>query len=364
MAELIIGTKFKVNGDVDIPREERISVAAFTGGSKVPGARFRVRQYIPSLEGEGVDMHELSSPLGQYPPESKWLRPAWGLGSLATNLPRVLESWMADVTLLQREMLSTLVTMEPFTRAPRVLDVDDAIFMYHEGRSAQRLARLSDTVICGNAYLGDWFSRFNGRIEILPTAVDTDRYVMCPQPKLDGTDVVLGWIGTSANLKYLEMVEEPIHRILAEFPQVKLRVISDRPPELKTLPGGRWEFHSWAAETEISQIQGMDIGLMPLEDSLWARGKCSFKMLQYMSCGVPVVVSPVGMNLEVLNIGEVGFGPRHLDEWVDALAALILDDRYRHRLGVNGRTAVESHFSVKSLAPKFASILKRASGRS
>jgi glycosyltransferase involved in cell wall biosynthesis len=281
------------------------------------------------------------------------------MGAVAANLPDVLASWQGDLTLLQREMISTLVTLEPFTKGPRVLDVDDAIFLYRQGRAAKRLAELCEVVICGNAYLGDWFSQFNKRIELLPTAVDTERYAPRIQPGAGDGGLTLGWIGTSGNLKYLTMIEEALLGVLDRFPRVCLRVISDRPPDLGRLPSDRWVFHRWTPESEVAQIQGMDIGLMPLEDSPWARGKCSFKMLQYLACGVPVVVSPVGMNQEVLLVGEVGLGARNSDEWAEALATLISDDALRHRLGAQGRAVVETKYSVRALAPKMASILKR-----
>lgn len=336
-----------------------LKVSCFTGGLHVPSARFRVRQYGPALEENGVSIRELPSRLGQYPPESRWLRPLWGMGALSANLPDVLASWKSDLSLLQREMISTLVTLEPLTKGPRVLDVDDAIFLYRQGRTARRLAGLCEVVICGNTYLGDWFSQFNDRIELLPTAVDTERYVPRTQPKGEDGGLTLGWIGTSGNLKYLTMIEDALLRVLERFPHVRLRVISDHSPHFDRLPSGRWSFHRWSPEAELAQIQEMDIGLMPLEDSLWARGKCSFKMLQYLACGVPVVVSPVGMNQDVLQIGEVGLGARNSGEWAEALATLISDDAFRHRLGLQGRAVVEANYSVRTLAPRLASILKR-----
>jgi glycosyltransferase involved in cell wall biosynthesis len=341
-----------------------LEVTSYTGGAQVPSARFRVRQYIPLLIGEGVEIREVPSRFGQYPPESRLIRPLWGAGAVGANFMATFKSWGTALTLLQREMISTMVTLEPFTKAPRVLDVDDAIFLLRQGKAAKRLAGMCETVICGNNYLAEWFSQYNSRIEILPTAVDTERYFVPSRGDSDDTRVIIGWIGTSGNLKFLSMLEEALARVLHLFPRAHLRVVSDQRPELNRLPLDRWEYNPWTPETEVGEIQGMDIGLMPLEDSPWARGKCSFKMLQYMACSIPVVVSPVGMNQEVLVEGEVGMGPRCTREWVDALAGLVADSHLRRRLGVRGREIVEAKYSLRGLAPRLASILKQAASHS
>src|SRR5438270_3696681 len=141
-----------------------IKVAAFTGGWAVPSARFRVRQLVPALRESGVDVREWPAPLGAYPPPSRSWRPAWTVATLGARLPGIAWSYRADVTLLQREMLSTFVTLEPLTRRPRVLDVDDAIFLSRGGKFAERLARRCESVICGNDYLADRFRAWNDRV--------------------------------------------------------------------------------------------------------------------------------------------------------------------------------------------------------
>src|SRR5882724_6748799 len=131
-----------------------IKVVAFTAGRNVPGSRFRVRQYVQALRAHGVELQEHFPRSGSYPPAGKLIRPFWAMGSLASRLPGVLASHRHDVTLFQREMLSTLFTLEPFTKKPRVLDVDDAIWLNRRGSSfAPRLAEISDSVICGNSFL-------------------------------------------------------------------------------------------------------------------------------------------------------------------------------------------------------------------
>lgn len=328
-----------------------IRVAAFTGGATVPSARFRVRQYIPSLLQHGIAVKEMDSHFGIYPPQNKWIRPFWAGATLAEQIPKIIKSHCYDVVLLQREMLSSFVTLEPLTKTPRVLDVDDAIFLYRNGGFARRLAQISDRVICGNSYLADWFSAWNKDITVIPTAVDTERYVPADnQGKFEGAPVI-GWIGTSGNLKYVYSIEAALAKVLKLYPTARLRIVCDKVPEFRLIDITRCEFICWSESIEVSCIQSMDIGIMPLEDSAWARGKCSFKMLQYMACAIPVVVSPVGMNIEVLSIDTMGLGAVSEVEWIEALSALIESADLRHEMGVVGRGVVTESFSITKVAP-------------
>lgn len=333
-----------------------LKVAAITGGQNVPSARFRVRQYIPALLAHGVHLKELDTRSSKYPPEQRWSRPAWATLRLAEMASVALKSQSYDVTLLQREMLSTFSTLERWTGRPRVLDVDDAIHLYRGGTMAKTLALQCDRIICGNPHLAEIYRQWNHDVVVLPTAVDTERY--CPSATgAPGDGVVLGWIGTSANLKYLHDIEPALLAVIKQHPHVQLHVVCDKPPQMQDIPPERLQFTPWSAAIEVPAIQSFSIGLMPLEDSAWARGKCSFKMLQYMACGLPVVVSPVGMNADVLKLGGIGYGTATLAQWVDVLVDLVTDDAARSRLGLKGRQIVVGEFSVAALAPRLAGFL-------
>lgn len=335
-------------------------VVAFTGGLSVPSARFRVRQYIPALHGEGVDVEEFASRFGQYPPQIRWARPFWALATLAERLPYVVRSHRYDAVLLQREIMSSFVTLEPLTTRPRILDVDDAIFLQRGGAFAKRLAQLSDKVICGNNYLAEWFGRWNTNVDIIPTAVDTERY--CPNgvTKSSGQPLTIGWIGTSGNYKYLYEIEGALAKVIRAHPGTRLKVVGDQLPKFRNLTLDQLDFVPWSEAIEVQAIQSMDIGIMPLLDSPWARGKCSFKMLQYLAAGLPVVVSPVGMNAEILSLGELGIGATTEKQWVDGLIALLESKTLRARLGAEGRRVVESSFSIHVVAPQLARSLHGA----
>lgn len=330
-------------------------VAAFTGGQDVPGARFRVRQYVAPLRAAGIDIAEYPARAGQYPPVEWRRRPAWVVRNLTSRLADVRHARRVDATLFQREFLSTIVSLEPLTARPRVLDVDDAIWLYGGEAFARRLARLCDVVACGNAFLADWFGRSHPRVELMPTAVDTARFVPAAPPADDSP--VIGWSGSASTLPHLHAVERPLAEVLRRHPRARLRVLCDRAPSLPSL-GTRVEFVRWSAEGEVAALQGMTVGIMPLDDSVASRGKCSLKMLLYMACGVPVVVSPVGANRDVLACGELGFGAVSDDDWVDALDALLCDPHRAGKMGARGRAVAEERFSVRVLAPRLATLLR------
>lgn len=337
-----------------------LRVAAYTGDRLTPSARFRVRQYLPALHRNGVAIDEFPSHVGAYPPVRKWQRPTWAVARLCEAVLNAPLSYRYDAVLFQRELFSTCVTAEPIYVRPRLLDVDDAIWLHKRGSFALKLARLCDSVICGNAYLANYFDAAARPIYVLPTAVDAQRFH--PTYSKPTGEPIIGWSGTSGNLRFIHAIEPILAAVLKRVPDARLRIICDRPPQFHYLPAMRIDYVQWTPDVEVTALQDLAVGLMPLEDSAWARGKCAFKMLTYMACGVPVVVSPVGMNTEVLNKGSVGFGPRNADEWIDALSGLLEDRLEGQRMGQTARTVVEKNYSVEVLAPRFASILKRIGG--
>ena len=334
-----------------------MNIAAFTGGRNVPSARFRIRQYIRSLARSGIDVMEFTARLGSWPPPRRILRPIWGIATLLDRVPGVLASRRYDLTFLQREMLSTFVSLERWVKAPRVLDVDDAIWLHKRGDYAKRLAAICRGIICGNEFLAEYFRRWSSDVRVIPTAVDTSRF----QPARDRRDsevFVLGWCGQHSGLRYLLGIESALESLLRRHRAMKLRIVCDTNPGPGALPAGQVEFMPWSIETEVTAIQGMDVGLMPLLDDPWCRGKCSYKMLLYMACGLPVVVSPVGMNPQVLKRGQVGLGASSMDEWVDAIEWLAQERGAWSAMGREGRRVVEEHYSLQVLTPVLAECLR------
>ncbi|HVH77783.1 MAG TPA: glycosyltransferase family 4 protein [Stellaceae bacterium] len=329
-----------------------VRIAAYTAGRYAPGSRLRVRQYIPRLADFGIEVAEHWPRLGAYPPRNRLLRAPWLIGSLGERLPQIARSWQADVTLLQRELVSTLSTLEGLSKRPRIVDVDDAIHLNRGGRTAQRLAGLADLVIVGNAWLADVWRRWNPAVEILPTGVDTDRYTARPFPE----HPVIGWIGIGSNLPYLTAIAPALSEVCRRFPDAVVAVCSDRRPDLPDVP---LRFVPWSETVEAEFLASLTIGVMPLADGEWERGKCSFKMLQYMAAGRPCVVSPVGTNRQLLGEAELGLGATSLDEWREALSALLADSCAAARMGTAGRGLAEQRYSVAALSGQLAELLRR-----
>jgi glycosyltransferase involved in cell wall biosynthesis len=169
---------------------------------------------------------------------------------------------------------------------------------------------------------------------------------------------VIGWTGSFGNLPYLEAIEPALHRFMLAYPSTVLRIVCDKPPSFRHIHSDHVEYVPWSPKVEATSIQTMDVGLMPLEDSLWARGKCSFKMLQYMSCQIPVIVSPVGMNTDVLALGEVGIPARTTDEWYFALEHYYTNRSQAALHGRTGREVILRHFSQRLVAQQIAEVFR------
>jgi glycosyltransferase involved in cell wall biosynthesis len=337
-------------------------VAAYTGGPTVPSARARVRQYIEPLGRHGITVREYPLPWGNVLPRRRSLRPLWITATAAARAGALAYSWSADVTWVSRQLLPAFVPIHALARRPMILDVDDAVWLNTGGPRAKDLARASDLVVCGNSYLANRFSEWNQNVTIIPTAVDTLVYQPSVQQTADSGPPVLGWTGTSGNFPFLYTIEDALAQVLQHCRDAKLLVIADSRPEFKQLPASRIEFQRWSPAVELAAIARMSIGLMPLVEDVWCAGKCSYKMLCYMAAGLPVVVTPTGMNRDILAMGEIGFGADREQEWISALTTLLEDSSLRQRMGAAGRAVVEERFSLSKLTAKYAAIFHSVGG--
>lgn len=334
-----------------------IKVAAFTGGLTSPSARFRVRQNINHLKSHNIETHEFYSTFGSYPPPQRWSRGLWGAGELLSRVPHIIGSFQHDVVLLQRTIISGYKTLEPFTKKPRVLDIDDAIFLYRKnGEFIKNIAQSCDSIVCGNSYLADWFAKYNSNIHIIHTGIDTEKYTPI-EKKESQESIYLGWIGTSSNFRYLYNIENSLSQILNNQKKIKLKIISDSEPKFKKINPDSIIFKKWSEKIEMNEIQSFDIGIMPLENSEWARGKCSFKMIQYMSCGIPVIASPVGMNRDVLNMGGFGVPAITKEDWIDGIKLLAKSTATRKEYGEVARNIAKSNFSTTLISKQLSTVI-------
>jgi glycosyltransferase involved in cell wall biosynthesis len=346
-----------------------INVAALTSGKNLPSTRFRIRQHIQPLHDFSIEVKEFCPVINKYkaipgkPDKLKniYIFPiyaAWQGIKLATRIPGLIGSYRNQITWLSRELLPGYFTFELFLKKPVVFDADDAIWLTTPfGRSSvSKTARMSEVVVAGNNYLANWFSNFSKNICVIPTAVDTEIFQPNMHKHIDTDCFVIGWIGTQSTLPYLEAIEAPLLEFIGKYQNTQILVMSDKIPSFKQIPIEKVKYIPWSENSEVKAIQIMSVGLMPILDSEWARGKCAFKMLQYMSCGIPVIVSPVGLNAEVLGMGDVGFAARYDSEWYEALNYLYKNKNIATNMGNNGRVVVQKYFDRKIITKQIAEI--------
>ncbi|WP_339844646.1 hypothetical protein [uncultured Dokdonia sp.] len=327
-----------------------LRVNAYTTGYNAPSARYRVRQLIPFLSELGVDVNEIYSQTGAFPPPDRKDQMAWGVKNLLENGLKVCNQPQADITWLQKVMFSKHYTFERFLRKPLVFDVDDAIFK-PDPSFVKKIAQQSQKIICGNTYLADHFSKWNKNIDIIPTAVDVSRYEkIVPDTKKECLYIL--WTGTSSGYPFVYNIEESLKIIVDKYNYVKIKIVSNEKPNFNFLQTDDYIFEYWSRENEFTSIVNADIGIMPLIDNDRARGKCSYKMLCYMAAGLPVVVSPVGMNKDVLMLDDIGFEASSVDEWVQCLEVLILNEKKRLVCSSNALSVVKVHFDVAVVSKK------------
>lgn len=351
--------------------KQNITICALTTGRNDPSARFRVRQHIKPLSKYGITIQEYTpvidknagipsqlSPLMSLIPERQRYT-LWRSIKLACQMPGVAASSLYHLVWLNRELLTGRYTFERFITRPIVLDIDDAVWLAEpDGNNAmRRLGSQSAAILAGNAYIAEWFAQYNNNIHVIPTAIDTERFKPRTPDNHSRPDrkFTVGWTGLSSNYGYILAIEKPLAIFLEQY-DAKLLIISDRPPKLTLIPAHRIDYRPWSPNIEATAINDMDVGIMPLPDTPWTRGKCSFKMLQYMSAAIPVVASPVGMNADVFQYDTVGYPASSCDDWLDALISIYENEGLSATMGSNGRKVILDHFSLGAISEKIADI--------
>jgi hypothetical protein len=249
----------------------------------------------------------------------------------------------------------------------RVFDVDDAIYVRKPRRLGEApddspwrkrkfaaTCRWVDVVAAGNDVLAGAARASARAITILPTSIDTASYRPTSATAADAPTIV--WIGSPENLVYLEMIRPALVRLTVRHPTLKMRIICSRFPDW---PGVNIEPIAWSTATEAESLAAAHIGVMPLTDDEWARGKCAFKLLQYMAAALPCVASPVGANAEAVIDGVNGLHARSTEEWERNLEALIRSPELRARFGASGREHVESRYAMRTYQARYLELLRR-----
>jgi glycosyltransferase involved in cell wall biosynthesis len=341
-------------------------------------SRLRTFQYLPYLRASGAAVTVV--PFF----DTAYLRHLYGSGGHRRG-PDVLAAYARRLRALTTVRRHSVVWVEkevfPFLPAsferllgwlgrPWVVDYDDATFHTYDrhrsamvrwalGRKLAPLLRDATAVTVGNTYLETQLRGLGARHVVrVPTVVDITRYPRRDRPLRDiAAPLRIGWIGTPATSKYLPMLREPLAAAARHY-RIVLVTIGASPLDDFPVPV---EPHAWSSESEAALLASLDVGVMPLPDEPWERGKCGYKLIQYMASGLPVVASPVGVNTDIVT-PEVGVLARTAAEWANALGTLAGDPEYCRALGVSGRARVEHAYSLQVVAARVVGVLRQAAG--
>ena len=343
--------------------------------NRSPSQRFRFEQYLPFLKEEGFDY------LHFFLLDEKGDKTFYTKGKIVAKLFLAIKSAFKlfkligkandyDFIFIQREcfMLGTSYFEKRFskTRAKLIYDFDDSIWLLDVSNANKAFAWLknpdktskiisySNTVVAGNEYLGNYAKQFNKNVKVIPTTINTNEY---SKKELKSTDkICIGWSGSLTTIKHFEHAVPCLIKLKQKFGgKIVFKVIGDSTyvNEALNIKGTGWK-----SETEVEELSALDIGIMPLPDDKWAQGKCGLKGLQYMALEIPTIMSPVGVNTDIIRDGENGFLANAEGEWIEKISRLIESKDLRIKIGRAGRETVEKRFSIQSQKNNFLALFK------
>jgi glycosyltransferase involved in cell wall biosynthesis len=340
-----------------------------------PSQRYRIGLFLPLLEKNNIKYRIRSF----YDEESGKI--LYGKGNLLRKIGIVakgflkrgyttlFEAWKYDFLFIQRSALPAGPPLFEwiFARVLRkkiIYDFDDAIWVSDPTEKNKLLTWLKSAwkvkyicswsykVVGGNDYLCEYASKYNSSVIKIPTCVDTENHHNRLKRKAGDDKIIVGWTGSHSTLKYLDILVPVINELQEEF-NFSFVVICNKPPIWNVK---HWQFIKWNGATEVNDLLLLDIGIMPLTDDVWSEGKCGFKLVQYLSLGIPAVASPVGVNKQIIQNGVEGFLCRNADEWMSALSKLLSDALLRQQMGKAGRAKIEMNYSIKSQEQTFLAL--------
>lgn len=333
---------------------------------RAPSQRFRFEQYIDFLQKNGYDYtfsYLLSSKQDKmfYGKGNTLKKFLFLLQKFFYRLNDVIKARNYDLVFIQREAFFLGPAFFEFLlskiKTPFIFDFDDSIWLpnvsnankkfnglKNYGKTA-KIIKYADMIFAGNNYLANYASEYNNNIKIIPTTIDTNEYINNCKTK-NNDKVVIGWSGSITTIQHFEFALPFLKKIKSKYGnKIEIKVIGDgsyfnEELNVKGLP--------WLKEDEIQELSSMDIGIMPLPDDKWARGKCGLKGIQYMALEIPTIMSPVGVNTEIIKDGVNGFLCSSNDEWEQRISQLIESPELRKEIGKKGRQTVIDYYSVES----------------
>ena len=347
---------------------------------RAPNQRFRFEQYFKFLEANGYQCTQSALIVNPkedilfYSKKNYLKKIALGFRFVSRRMRDISRADSFDVIFVAREAFYTgSVFFErqlARSKAKIVFDFDDSIWIntvstnnkffswIKDAAKTSKIIGMADLVIAGNEYLADYARQFNPKVEIIPTTIDTLHY--SPRPSPARMKVIIGWSGSISTIAHFQHAI-PALKILKELygERIEFKIIGDGNYQNKELniQGLPWKF-----DTELDDLQSIDIGIMPLPDDEWTRGKCALKALQYMSLEIPCVISPVGVNSKLISDGKNGFLASNTAEWVDKISLLITSPELRKNMGTAGRKTVVQNYSIESQKQKYLTVFNQLTG--
>lgn len=340
-----------------------------------PGQRFRHEQYLDYLAENGFEIvysHMLNEKQDQifYGRGGILKKMNVGISSLFKRIKDVFRANKFDYIFIYRDAFFFGIAFEwlfKHSKAKLIFDFDDSIWLRDENPNQSLFQRLKnpsktskiisycDSIVAGNEYLKKYALQYNENITIIPTTIDTQEYSPIASNKKNNP-ICIGWSGSFSTIKHFESALEPLKSISERYgDKIKFKVIGDGNYKNEYL---RVRGLPWKKDTEIEDLCDIDIGIMPLPNDSWSEGKCGLKGLQYMALGIPTIMSPVGVNADIVKDGENGFLAAIDEEWVEKISLLIEDKDLRERMGKAGRKTVEDRYSVEANKTKWLEIFQ------
>jgi len=336
--------------------------------------RFRVEQYMPYLKRENIEftLHpfwNIAAFKVLYGKGNYFKKMFFFLLGSVSRFLDIFRMYKYDIVFIHREAFPLgscfFESVPGFFKKPIIFDFDDAIFLpssspqnnfierFKKPEKVATILKLSDRVIAGNDYLAEFALHYNRNVSVIPTPVESDKFY--PIARDARERVVIGWIGSVTTSDFLNGVKGVFIALSKKYSNIEFKIVGGN-LSISNLPNITSK--PWILEQEVGDLRTFDIGIMPMPDNEWTRGKCGFKAILYMSMGIPSVCSPVGMNREIITDGVNGFLADGEDQWIEKLSSLIEDPELRHAMGLAARKTVEERYSVKANAPKFLDVIK------
>ena len=331
-----------------------------------PASRARILQYIAPLEKNNIIVTPRYFKPTSYANPEKWAYQLnkitrineWRLLDIQRKIkrmPLLWEQFKYDLIWQNRLILQKHSFFEKNISKPKIFDIDDAIWVYDGKKKVSDAIKRAHRIFAGNEYLANFANKYNKNITIIPSVINTEKLYPI---KKQSNPFTIGWIGSTFNFAFLNIIKPAVISFLSKYKESRFIIISSEPPKCFNFDNQRIIFKRWSDKEENEHIAEFSIGLMPIKENEFTRGKCSYKMLQYMACGIPPVVSPVGMNNKILSQKTIGLAANSTEEWISAFERFKHDEYFYHTCAVNCRILIENNYALNKLVPIVSELLK------